>query len=649
MFLPCLTSFFISLLLLLLLPKSTIASQFDEDDDLATYITRPELRPPKFNVTTYKAESVTPGYWFTAPYANLYESVTSDRVFEQLDGSLAMSMILAPEENEEEDKRGVGWIVDNSFTLKKTVHMVDGVPKFNMHEFNVIEGGKTALMVAEQVEETDISELDGKHGTGRVTDNGFVEMDIDTESANFKWSGLTHIPLTKSETNVPYSLGAIMDAGTWDYIHMNSIDKNADGDYLVSGRHTCAIYKVSGEDGHIIWQLGGVEGDFKMEGFDFAYQHDARFRYENGSITVISFLNNAADLGTSIASYSSGMVIKVDTSTMKASLVHKWDRPDHELTRKRGNVQILNNLNTFIGWSANSYLSEYTPDGEMVLEAQFASHRFETYRTYKFNFTGKPEEPPVVKAFAFGTTPLAGATTTVYYVSWNGATEVTSWNFYAKNDHSTAADWILIGSTNKTGFETMYQADGFMKYVIAEGVSKTGERLGNSSVEVTTMPPNWSSFDSDSNDEFDDDELTEASSLSIQEAKDKLAKLTVKSSKLNARITALVRDVRVLLGVFLILFACCFLAAAGALVYLFRYRLHGSNGGYAAVEEGMKNAPQIGLEMRGHGGEREELLSSDERTSIDSLASLAAGSIAASSISDEHDVTDRHDPGQQHR
>ena len=40
-----------------------------DDGDLTDFVTRPDIKAPRFNVTTYQASRVTPGYWFTAPYA----------------------------------------------------------------------------------------------------------------------------------------------------------------------------------------------------------------------------------------------------------------------------------------------------------------------------------------------------------------------------------------------------------------------------------------------------------------------------------------------------------------------------------------------------------------------------------------------------
>lgn len=269
--------------------------------------------------------------------------------------------------------------------------------------------------------------------------------------------------------------------------HLNSVDKNADGDYLVSARNTNCIYKISGRDGSIIWRLGGRDSSFILNGFNFSSQHDARFRKENSTTTIISFLNNASDGTNSSADTSSALFVALETSTspMTARVINHYDRPDKNLTHLRGNVQLLPNSNVFVGWSTNGYISESTPTGECVLEARFASMRFANYRAYKFNFTSSPSEPPTLKAFAFGAPP--GTISTIFYVSWNGATEVASWNFYGSKD--PAAGLILVGRVPKSGFETMFTFAGYIPNVFAEAVDADGRVLGTSGLEWTIAPP----------------------------------------------------------------------------------------------------------------------------------------------------------------
>lgn len=133
------------------------------------------------------------------------------------------------------------------------------------------------------------------------------------------------------------------------------------------------------------------------------------------------------------------------------------------------------NGNSFVGWSDNSYISEHNAEGRKVMEAKFTSERFVTYRAYKFNFTGTPTDPPAVKSFVYGTTP--NFSTTVAYVSWNGATEVVKWQMHGRDK---VGMWTFIAEADKTGFETIIQANGCYVEVSVDGISANGSTLGSS-------------------------------------------------------------------------------------------------------------------------------------------------------------------------
>jgi hypothetical protein len=145
---------------------------------------------------------------------------------------------------------------------------------------------------------------------------------------------------------------------------------------MISARHTDCIYKISGVDGHIIWRLGGDESSFVLDGFNFSKQHDARFIEQNATTTVISFLDNAVGgKHNATASHSTAYLVALETTIqpMVARVVRRWNRPDGNLTRARGNVQLLPGGNTFTAWSGNAYITEHTFDGDLLLEARFAS------------------------------------------------------------------------------------------------------------------------------------------------------------------------------------------------------------------------------------------------------------------------------------
>lgn len=256
----------------------------------------------------------------------------------------------------------------------------------------------------------------------------------------------------------------------------------------MSARYTNTIYLISGKDGHIIWRLGGRRSDFTMKGFNFARQHHARFVEHNSTHTIISFLDNASDELFQLKNVSTAYYVLLKTTYPKtATVLRSYERPDQNLTRLRGNVQTLPNGNVFVGWSEGGYQSEFTEDGKLVMEASFASDRFSSYRSYKYNFVGRPTEPLAVKSIVHGS--RADDFSTSIYVSWNGATEVVRWNFYAKADNSSAS--TFIGSVPKTGFENLFVAHGYMDWITVGGVDVNGKTLGMSDVVRTEMPEGW--------------------------------------------------------------------------------------------------------------------------------------------------------------
>ena len=238
----------------------------------------------------------------------------------------------------------------------------------------------------------------------------------------------------------------------------------------------------------ILWQLGGIKSSFELRGFNFSSQHDARFRHENETHSVISFFNNAADDHTATANISSAVVVSIDHNEQIATLVSKWDRPDHNLTHLRGNVQKLPNSNTFVCRSENGHISEFSETGDLILDAQFTSHRFVTYRAYKFNLTAQPSEDPMLKSFVYGTA-LQEDSVTSMYVSWNGATEVDSWRFYGLNEKREEPR--LLGEHRRSGFETVLMVPGSICEVYAEAISPNGTVLGSTEIEHSILPPDW--------------------------------------------------------------------------------------------------------------------------------------------------------------
>jgi hypothetical protein len=383
--------------------------------------------------------------------------------------------------------QGSGLVLGNDYTIQRQLRYPPEFGAFDIHEFNILDDGNTSLSVTYRSHMLPMDTLGRPGEQTAVLAGGFAEMDVNTGEVRRDWDSVDQIPLGDT-VHFDASSPASPPPG-WDYVHANSIDKNSDGNYIMSMRFTNSVYMISGADGHIMWRLGGRgNSDFEQD-FVFSKQHDAKFLESNGTHHIISILNNASDEIFNEEDVSSALIVELETGTtpMTAKVLRRYNRPDGHLTRLRGNSQVLPNDNIFIGWSERGYISEHADDGEVLLSANFASARFSTYRAYKFDFTGRPSYPPALVASVWGTDE--SDLTTTFYVSWNGATDIAWWNFYAQA--SSLSHPVFIGSVPKRDFETLFVAKGFLDWVSVEAVTADGNVLGKSRVHRTDLPKHW--------------------------------------------------------------------------------------------------------------------------------------------------------------
>ena len=83
-----------------------------------------------------------------------------------------------------------------------------------MHEFNVIENGRRALMLTYQ-EHAENVKLPGIKATSllAVGNYGFVELDTATGEVVFEWWSQNRIHVNETSTDAPFNMGP-----TWDWL-----------------------------------------------------------------------------------------------------------------------------------------------------------------------------------------------------------------------------------------------------------------------------------------------------------------------------------------------------------------------------------------------------------------------------------------------
>ena len=379
-----------------------------------------------------------------------------------------------------------GVIVDSNYKIHQEVHHTDG--GFNQHDFNIVDNGTRALVMTTQAKRASrkVSHAVGYKGKCKAAFDGFEEYDLATGERTHDWTSFERIGLDESYYNTDNTIESRCDQKPWDFMHGNSIDKFPDGDYLLSARHTNTVYKVSGKDGSIVWRLGGRRSDFQFDD-KFSGQHHCRVQSQNETHTILTIMDNAISDNTPETSgpYSRGLLVslRTDQSPMTAEVLSKYEHPRGDYAHGRGSFQILPNGNAFLGWTQFSMHSEHKANGEVIMEA-IMKPELKSYRSYKYQWVGHPTAPPDV--YSIATNGHHGSTSTAVYVSWNGATEVATWNLYKSTPDGEASD--LVATTPRRGFETTLVYDGFADYVVAEAVAHNGTALGKSLVFKTVAP-----------------------------------------------------------------------------------------------------------------------------------------------------------------
>lgn len=318
-------------------------------------------------------------------------------------------------------------------------------------------------------------------------------MDIETNELLFEWRASDHFDF--ADCYNPRKDLKIKGKEGWDWFHLNSVDKDDKGNYLISSRYSHSLAYIDHKTGQVLWQLGGRNNSFTNLSGGIAtgvsWQHHATWQDDYTAVTVYD--NNAVNWNRT--EESRALKIRLDQNAMTAEVVAMALHPQHYIVHSQGSVSQLSNGNLFVGYGFAAAMTEYSPDGKQVLcDWQYASLHFltrgtyspgliQSYRTYKLPWKGYPLEPPAV-AFESG----------MFYVSWNGATEHREWVLQGSNDEDQR-DLKPVGETTRGGFESEIPLDeqSYETYMLtaldaSEDVLGTWKVTINGTVIVATSP-----------------------------------------------------------------------------------------------------------------------------------------------------------------
>jgi hypothetical protein len=320
----------------------------------------------------------------------------------------------------------------------------------------------TALVTVYRMAPRDLTSIGGP-ADATLLDSGVQEIDLESGEVVFEWLASDHIDMAESyrQLEPPGS------ATPWfDHFHANGISVDVDGDLLVSGRHTWAVYKIGRRDGSVRWRLGGRRSDFRLdEDAAFAWQHHVTARPDS-SITLFDNRNGpSSSLGE-----SRGIHLDVDLAQREVSLRHEYRHPEALRASSQGSMQLLDDGRAFLGWGSVDRFSGFDGRGQLRFDGRLGEHD-QSYRAFHQPWSGQPLSPPDLTA-----TRLLSNRTELR-ASWNGATDVVMWEVLSGQDPGSLAP---VGHTPRLGFETAFHVVTDARFVAVRARDGSGRLLGTS-------------------------------------------------------------------------------------------------------------------------------------------------------------------------
>lgn len=276
-------------------------------------------------------------------------------------------------------------ILDSNYNEIDSVQCGNGYEvETNGHDFQIFPDGHSLLIAYDD----QVIDMTAYGGSPIAVVKGLIVQELDaSKEVVFQWRSWDHFQITDANQYTPLTNSQV------DYVHGNTVERDFDGNILISSRSMDELTKINRQTGDIIWRMGGENNQFTFVNDNipehFRQQHDVR-RIANGNITI---LNNGNYLPTQI---SSAKEYQVDEVNKVATLVWYYEHPDVNgnkvFARASGNAQRLPNGNTMISWGTIVFdkgipnMTEVDVNKNIVWEMTFDESGQKSYRTFKFDW-----------------------------------------------------------------------------------------------------------------------------------------------------------------------------------------------------------------------------------------------------------------------
>ena len=208
-----------------------------------------------------------------------------------------------------------------------------------------------------------------------VVDSTIIEVDANGE-IQWTWNtnvgtGLDVILDDVLDAGFPQRFGRYAGApngGELDLVHMNSLQRVADGDYVATARHLDAVFRVDRATGALDWYLSSAPPKGGSPAANAARltivndplggpirPHDARFDDATNILTIFDNRSGTSEPARVVA-------YQVDQGAMTATLLWQFDEPQSRTSRAQGGARLGPDGSLLVTWgSLQPVFEEYGP------------------------------------------------------------------------------------------------------------------------------------------------------------------------------------------------------------------------------------------------------------------------------------------------
>jgi len=280
-------------------------------------------------------------------------------------------------------------VLDSNLVVVDSLKPLNGYT-MDSHEFDITFDGNYLISgKSDSIVDLSAHLFSGVRGSDTTHLVGFTIQEFDfNHNLLFDWDSNDHLdPLESYDEIYGY------DSAGFDYCHGNSIEKDMDGNYLVSMRHTNSIFKIDRNNGNIIWKLGGKASSFQfINDSGFSGQHDFR-RLSNGNVSLFDNANAASN-----PKITRAIEYRLDTINWAAEKIWDYKYEPAFFARAMGNFQTFG-----AGYHTIGYGLTYRPspsfiviDGKDSLVSElFFKDSVVNYRANSYDLDFKWERPQI--------------------------------------------------------------------------------------------------------------------------------------------------------------------------------------------------------------------------------------------------------------